>query len=321
VRQQASGPGVGPRRPGGPARVHTYPFSHPWDRPPIVTPGRVAGPRRLPSRDRGLRAATGRVRVGGGRSGARPRWRPSAGCPSFGGMSRAPDARATARRMAIADHCYRERGRRGGRWRVGVRWGHSARRRSRGTIAPSRRREGRRGRPDREPSCRASRRSGRCSWRRRPRSRPPSTRIFPPPTAATILPAETAAVSPPPTVSPAERIGETLATPRQPRAPATPDPEAAPSAAPSPLPSSPADAPAARATVGVDQGLNVRDLPGLGSTVITVLPVRAVVEIVGESRIVDGYTWVQIVTAASERGWAAAAFLLPDIAPAPAPGE
>jgi hypothetical protein len=40
---------------------------------PLVAPGRVAGPRRLPLRDRGPRGATGRVRVGegGGRATAR----------------------------------------------------------------------------------------------------------------------------------------------------------------------------------------------------------------------------------------------------------
>jgi uncharacterized protein YraI len=100
-----------------------------------------------------------------------------------------------------------------------------------------------------------------------------------------------------------------------------PAPEASPSAAPSPLPSPPSDSPPARATVGVEQGLNVRDLPGLGTTVIAVLPAGAVVEIVGETQMVDGYAWVEIVTAASVRGWAATAFLLPDVVPAPAPVE
>jgi uncharacterized protein YraI len=109
-------------------------------------------------------------------------------------------------------------------------------------------------------------------------------------------------------------------------APATPDPApslepvAAPSAAPSPLPSPPTGAPAARATIGVEQGLNVRDLPGLDSTVIAVLPFGTPVAIVGESETVDGYTWVQIVTAADVQGWVVADFLIPDVVPAPAPG-
>ncbi len=54
----------------------------------------------------------------------------------------------------------------------------------------------------------------------------------------------------------------------------------------------------------------MRELPGLGPTLIAVSPVGTPVAIVGEGETVDGYNSIQIVTAASVRGWSTAEFLI-----------
>ena len=58
-------------------------------------------------------------------------------------------------------------------------------------------------------------------------------------------------------------------------------------------------------------GVNVRDNPGLGSTVIILLPDESRVTMMDQTQVVDGYTWQRVILADGRQGWIAVNFLIP----------
>lgn len=57
-------------------------------------------------------------------------------------------------------------------------------------------------------------------------------------------------------------------------------------------------------------GVNVRGNPGLGSTIITLLPDESLVTLMEDKQEVDGYTWQRVILADSRQGWIAVNFLI-----------
>jgi hypothetical protein len=57
-------------------------------------------------------------------------------------------------------------------------------------------------------------------------------------------------------------------------------------------------------------GVNVRGNPGLGSTIITLLPDESLVTLMEDTQDVDGYTWQRVILADGRQGWIAVNFLI-----------
>jgi len=98
--------------------------------------------------------------------------------------------------------------------------------------------------------------------------------------------------------------------------PAGENPENPPSAT---TPAEPTIAPTptrvlATATIGNTggAGANVRSVPGLGGTIIEVLPDGTRVFLLGESEQVDGFDWQPIEMSDTREGWVVVQFLIPD---------
>lgn len=68
-------------------------------------------------------------------------------------------------------------------------------------------------------------------------------------------------------------------------------------------------------------GLRLRSAPGLGASILLVMPEGAVVTLLGGAQVADGYLWRQ-VSYAGQEGWAASQYLIfaPDGTPPTAPG-
>jgi hypothetical protein len=155
---------------------------------------------------------------------------------------------------------------------------------------------------------------------------PPSRRAAPTPSPtatptppATAMPTVTPAVAPTPTVAPvATATATAVATALTLTAPA-PTPATAPMVvagpadesipeepAPIATPPTPTSAPVlpalAVATVTAP-ALNLRAGPGLGFPVITSLTRGTTIELTGARQVADDYLWVEVVTAAGQRGW------------------